>query len=241
MRGGRRHSRAWRRLVTAGFLALLGSFSTEVCVAGEIAVIVNAEIDLADLPLGKLRRIYEGKQKNLQGKKRVYALLIPPEKTAERSAVLTTIYEKGEQSFFQYWQGETGARKPKKFSRPQDALEEVGRNSKAVAVVGTRCPNQAGPFEIDRTEPCESKVRLFEIGGHLVALAGVQCPARGEVPARTEVLEADDLLQLRPAVGKLPVKPALPFRSEVKILKIDGIEPCGRGYPLRSVTARGSR
>lgn len=145
MSRARPSDRARPLLSCAALLVLLALGPAGTALSQDAAVIVNEDLSFEGLDFDKLKRIYQGELKNLGGKERVDALILPPRDTLARRVVLETIYEaKYENGYNLHW------RSNPRFTKPdpgewQDAIRAVRDDRRTWAIVDASKIDEALP------------------------------------------------------------------------------------------------
>jgi hypothetical protein len=85
------------KLLTLSFLCLL-----RVASAANVAIVVNADVPIAELSFPEVRKVFLGERQFWNPKLRVVLLMRAPV-APERDVVLRTIYQMSEAQFRQYW------------------------------------------------------------------------------------------------------------------------------------------
>lgn len=105
-REAHRRARALRILV--GALGVVSAFTVDSAIAQDdergdsLAVVVHRDVDIDDVTINELRRIFLAEQQYWPDKSRIVLLIREPE-THERRIVLERIYEMTEPEFRRYW------------------------------------------------------------------------------------------------------------------------------------------
>jgi hypothetical protein len=149
-------------LAFAGLGAFLPAAAQEATVP--LAVIVHPDVPVDGLTLGELRKVFLGDRQFWEGELRV-VLLVPPDRSSERAALLARVYEKTETQYRHYWIAkvfrEEAQSAPKKISSPRLTGDLVRQIPGAITVVdAAKVPSGVKVLRIDGKTPADAGYAL---------------------------------------------------------------------------------